>query len=100
MTLTELMAQWPREEFEALQANGALAQTITYEEFLAMKHEQMELARQQRLELFGSEEPPTQVEEPPDLSPADEAALKRAWAAVAAEKAAAEEEARSSARVA
>lgn len=92
MTRSELMMKWPREEFEKTRLSGDFAASVTYEQFLDMKMSQIELARRQKIELFGEDLAEVPIEEPPDLTPEDEAALTKAWAQVAAERAAAENE--------
>jgi len=92
MNRAELMMKWPREEFEEMKFLGDFAASVTYEQFLDMKMAQAELARQQKIELFGEDLAEVPIEEPPDLTPEDEAALIEAWAQVAAERAAAEKE--------
>ena len=80
------------QQFEELRLSGEINPAATYQDYLALRHEREERrAEAQRLGLTG--------DAPPELTPEDEEILMRAWAAVAAEKAAAEEEARSSARV-
>lgn len=92
MTIADIMAKWTPDVFAALQSQGYFSSSTTYQEFIEMKIEQAELARRDRIELFGEDLAEVPVEEPPDLTPEDEAALIEAWAQVAAERAAAEKE--------
>lgn len=100
MIRTELMAKWPLEDFELAKAEGDFASNVTYDMFLNMKESQIELARQQKIELFGEDLDEVPYEEPPELTPEDEAVLIQVWAEVAKRKAAAEKESASSAHVA
>lgn len=84
--MTELAAQWPREQFEQWQKEGIIALTTTYTEYLQMRCSQAELARRDRIELYGEDLAEVPIEAPPDLSPEDEAALIEAWAYVAKER--------------
>jgi hypothetical protein len=86
MTLAELEAKWPRSQFEQWKSAGLVPPDETYEAYLEMRREQEELARRQRREIFGGEEPVPYAEQPPVLTAEDEAILDRAWATVAAEK--------------
>jgi len=100
MTIADVMAKWTREDFATLQSKRHFSDSTTYEEFIQMKFSQAELARQQKIELFGEDLDEVPYEEPPELTPEDEAALIQAWAEVAKERASAEKEASSSAYVA
>jgi hypothetical protein len=93
------MVKWSLEDFDLAKAEGDFAASVTYEQFLNMKESQAELARQQKIEMFGEDLDEVPYEEPPELTPEDEAALIQAWAEVAKQKAAAEKDA-SSARAA
>lgn len=78
MTQAELMTKWPREQFDVWKSTGFFADTVSYEEYLEMKKSQMELARQQKIELFGEDLDEVPYEEPPELLAAEEAS-ERVW---------------------
>ena len=84
MTISDVMKTWTLEDFYCLKSLGFLAASTTYDEFLAMKLEQAELARRQKIELFGEDLDEVPYEEPPDMTPeeeAEDAARKLAWEA-------------------
>ena len=81
------------QQFEELRLSGEINPAATYQDYLELRRERGERrAEAQRLGWT--------AEAPPELTPEDEEILMRAWAKVAAERAAAEEQSRSSARVA
>ncbi len=77
------------EEFTEAQATGWFNPEASYDDYLAMIREQQEIKREaeEKARREGYELGAPQIE----LTPEDEAALSRAWAQVAAEKAAAED---------
>ncbi|MGH9837668.1 MAG: hypothetical protein ACREEM_02665 [Blastocatellia bacterium] len=95
ITQAELETKWPREQFEQWNREGKISASGSYEEYLEMRWSQVELARLQKIELYGEDLDEVPYEEPPDLTPEDEASLLEAWryvaAKMAAEKDAAEE---------
>lgn len=95
MTIADVMTKWTPDDFARLQAKGHFSDSTTYEEFIQMKFSQAELARQQKIEMFGEDLDEVPYEEPPELRPEDEAILLQAWAEVAQQKAAAERDASS-----
>jgi hypothetical protein len=79
-----------QEEFAADQAAGMLNPLATYDDYLAMIRERIEIKREaeEAARRDGYELGAPQLE----LTPEDEAILDRAWAAVAAERRIAEQE--------
>jgi hypothetical protein len=85
MTVAEMMKKWTREEFEGFKSRGHFSASTTYKDFIEMKRSQVELARQQKIELYGEDLDEVPYEEPPELTPEDEASLIEAWRYVAAQ---------------
>lgn len=81
------------EQFEQIRASGKINPLATYEDYLELRREREEARRE--AERLG-----WTAEAPPELTPEDEEILMRAWAELAAKKAAAEDKSRSSAHVA
>jgi len=81
-------------EFLAAQADDELNPSLTYQEYVEIERRLADKAERERREFYGNAYLQDRQEEAPELTPEDEAALDRAWAAVAAEMAAAETESR------
>ncbi len=94
-----ISGSYSREAFLARQAAGEFNAQLSYEDYLAWRQRAHEHARQARAEFYGTEQP-EHYENALALTPEDEATLDRAWAVVAAEKEAVDDDLRLAARVA
>jgi uncharacterized protein (DUF433 family) len=81
-------------EFLDAQADDELNPSLTYQEYIEIERRLADKAERERREFYGNDYLQDRWEEAPELTSEDETALDRAWAAVAAEKAAADTEPR------